>query len=208
MQGLILFCALGGELLIRYRVRARSRAGRHRLSLAAGVINNSIVVVVLASARRLRHAASLRGARRAAGGAVGRAEPRCRGDDAGRRRHGLLGGAAHPARCRLAVLVAALAGRAMALIHAFLVITLRANQIVSGLALTIFAGAAGLSSYLGNDLNLADQPAKHAFDSFLPPCWRTAPSSGRSSSTSPRSSMRRGCASCSSRSTSTARASA
>ena len=48
----------------------------------------------------------------------------------------------------------------MALIHAFLVITLRANQIVSGLALTIFAGAAGLSSYLGNDLNLADQPAQ------------------------------------------------
>ena len=40
-------------------------------------------------------------------------------------------------------------------IHAFLVVTLRANQIVSGLALTIFAGAAGLSSYLGNDLQLA-----------------------------------------------------
>ena len=35
--------------------------------------------------------------------------------------------------------VAALAGAAMALIHAFLVITLRASQIVSGLALTIFA---------------------------------------------------------------------
>ena len=49
---------------------------------------------------------------------------------------------------------AALAGAAMAAIHAFLVVTLRANQIVSGLALTIFAGAAGLSSYLGNDLNL------------------------------------------------------
>jgi simple sugar transport system permease protein len=63
-----------------------------------------------------------------------------------------------------AVFVAALAGAAMALIHAFLVVTLRANQIVSGLALTIFAGAAGLSSYLGNDLNLADKPAKHAFD--------------------------------------------
>ena len=52
------------------------------------------------------------------------------------------------------------AGAAMALIHAFLVITLRANQIVSGLALTIFAGAAGLSSYLGNDLDLADAPAR------------------------------------------------
>src|SRR3982750_2266560 len=59
--------------------------------------------------------------------------------------------------------VAALAGAAAASIHAFLVITLRASQIVSGLALTIFAGAAGLSSYLGNDLNLADQPARHSF---------------------------------------------
>jgi ABC-type uncharacterized transport system permease subunit len=63
-----------------------------------------------------------------------------------------------------AIFVAALAAAAMALIHAFLVVTLRANQIVSGLALTIFAGAAGLSSYLGNDLNLADKPAKHAFE--------------------------------------------
>ena len=67
-----------------------------------------------------------------------------------------------------AIFVAALAGAAMALIHAFLVVTLRANQIVSGLALTIFAGAVGLSSYLGNDLNLADKPAKHAFDQISP----------------------------------------
>ena len=62
-----------------------------------------------------------------------------------------------------ALVVAAVAGAAMALIHAFLVVTLRANQIVSGLALTIFAGAAGLSSYLGNDLNLSGSPADHAF---------------------------------------------
>ena len=63
----------------------------------------------------------------------------------------------HAARSRSRrIAVAALAGAAMALIHAFLVVTLRANQIVSGLALTIFAGAAGLSSYLGNDLNVAD----------------------------------------------------
>jgi general nucleoside transport system permease protein len=62
-----------------------------------------------------------------------------------------------------AVAVAGLAGAAMALIHAFLVITLRANQIVSGLALTIFAGAAGLASYLGNDLQLSGSPAEHAF---------------------------------------------
>jgi simple sugar transport system permease protein len=67
-----------------------------------------------------------------------------------------------------AVGIAALAGATMALIHAFLVITLRASQIVSGLALTIFAGAAGLSSYLGNDLNLADAPARHTFRAVFP----------------------------------------
>lgn len=64
----------------------------------------------------------------------------------------------------LAVGVAALAGMGVALILAFLVITLRANQIVSGLALTILAGAAGLSSYLGNDFNLADNPARYSFE--------------------------------------------
>ena len=48
MQGLILFCALGGELLVRYRVvieRSGSvarRGGHH--------VNDSIVVVVLAAA--------------------------------------------------------------------------------------------------------------------------------------------------------------
>ena len=66
------------------------------------------------------------------------------------------------------ILVAAVAGAAMAAIHAFLVITLRASQIVSGLALTIFAGAVGLSSYLGNDLNLADAPAAHTFHAVFP----------------------------------------
>jgi simple sugar transport system permease protein len=74
----------------------------------------------------------------------------------------------------LAVVVAAIAGASMALIHAFLVITLRANQIVSGLALVILAGSAGLSSYLGNDLNLADQPARHAFTPVFPKSWQTA----------------------------------
>jgi len=75
----------------------------------------------------------------------------------------------------LALLVGAFAGTVMAAIHAFLVITLRANQIVSGLALTIFAGAAGLSSYLGNDLNLADRPAVHAFHAFLPTSMQSWP---------------------------------
>jgi general nucleoside transport system permease protein len=71
-----------------------------------------------------------------------------------------------------AVGVAALAGAATSLIHAFLVITLRASQIVSGLALTIFAGAAGLSSYLGNDFNLGENPARHTFHPVFPSSWQ------------------------------------
>lgn len=63
----------------------------------------------------------------------------------------------------VAVAAAAGAGAGAALILAFLVVTLRANQIVSGLALTIFAGATGLSSYIGNDFRLADDPARFSF---------------------------------------------
>lgn len=66
----------------------------------------------------------------------------------------------------LAVAGAALSGAAMAAIHAFLTITLRASQIVSGLALTIFAGGLGLSAYFGNELRLADAPATHQFASL------------------------------------------
>jgi ABC-type uncharacterized transport system permease subunit len=45
MQGLILFCALGGELLVRYRVRIGARAAAR----GGGGVNNSLLVVVLAS---------------------------------------------------------------------------------------------------------------------------------------------------------------
>jgi simple sugar transport system permease protein len=75
----------------------------------------------------------------------------------------------------VAVGVAAIAGAAIALIHAFLVITMRASQIVSGLAITIFAGAAGLSSYLANDLNLANNPAPHQFEQVFPAGMRDLP---------------------------------
>ncbi len=60
-----------------------------------------------------------------------------------------------------AIVAAALAGAALALIHAFLSITVRVNQIVSGLALTIFAGTAGLSSYLGKVWNIGGQHGLH-----------------------------------------------
>lgn len=45
------------------------------------------------------------------------------------------------------VLAAAIAGGLLALVHAFLTVSLRANQVVSGLALTIFG--TGFSSYIG-----------------------------------------------------------
>jgi general nucleoside transport system permease protein len=66
----------------------------------------------------------------------------------------------------LAVVVAALAAAAVSLIHAFLVVTLRANQTVSGLALTILAGGTGLSTYLGHTGNLGGQPAAHSFQAI------------------------------------------
>jgi simple sugar transport system permease protein len=74
-----------------------------------------------------------------------------------------------------AIGIAALAGAVISSIHAFLVITLRANQIVCGLALTIFAGAAGLSSYLGNDLDLAGSPARRQFQEILPKSLQDLP---------------------------------
>jgi simple sugar transport system permease protein len=63
----------------------------------------------------------------------------------------------------LAVLVSLVAGTAMALIHAFLSITIRVNQIVSGLSLTIFAGVIGLSSYLGQIWNIGGVAGHHEF---------------------------------------------
>jgi general nucleoside transport system permease protein len=64
----------------------------------------------------------------------------------------------------VAVAVAALAGMLLALIHAFVTVTMRANQIVSGLTLTIFAGIIGLSSYIGESNNLGGIAGKHQFN--------------------------------------------
>ena len=166
MQGMILFSALGGELLVRYRIRLAPHAGG-RAACGGRAVNNGIVVVVLASAVAygtplLYAALGELLAERSGVLNLGVEGMMLVGAVMGFwavQRIGGPGGLVLP----LAIGVAALAGAVVALIHAFLVITLRASQIVSGLALTIFAGAAGLSSYLGNDLELADAPAQHAF---------------------------------------------
>lgn len=56
----------------------------------------------------------------------------------------------HSGNAWIGVLIAALVGGGMALIHAFLTITMRAEQVVTGLALTL-AGT-GLASFLGEKL--------------------------------------------------------
>jgi simple sugar transport system permease protein len=63
----------------------------------------------------------------------------------------------------MATLIGGAAALATSLIHAVLAVGLRANQIVSGLAITIFAGVTGLSSYIGNVAHLGGQPAHREF---------------------------------------------
>jgi general nucleoside transport system permease protein len=64
--------------------------------------------------------------------------------------------ALHSGSAWVGVLVALLVGGGMALIHAFLTISLRADQVVSGLALTLFG--TGLSSFLGQRLGPGGSP--------------------------------------------------
>ncbi len=65
-------------------------------------------------------------------------------------------GAYHSDNAWIGVLVAILVGGLMALIHAFLTISLRADQVVSGLALTLLG--TGLSSFLGQRLGPQGAP--------------------------------------------------
>lgn len=60
-----------------------------------------------------------------------------------------------------ALVIGMVASTLTALVHAFLVISLRVGQIVSGLAITILVGAAGFSSYLANVWHIAQRPAPH-----------------------------------------------
>jgi ABC-type uncharacterized transport system permease subunit len=77
----------------------------------------------------------------------------------------------------LAVGVAAalLAGGALAILHAVLTVSLRANQIVSGLALVIFG--TGLSAFLGRDV--VGDPPRAEFESVSIPLLADIPGLGR-----------------------------
>ena len=60
-----------------------------------------------------------------------------------------------------AVLIGAASAGLVSLLHGFLCITLRVNQTVAGLAITIFAGGLGLSSYFAAVWNVAQKPVTH-----------------------------------------------
>lgn len=75
----------------------------------------------------------------------------------------------------LGILAAMAAAGATAGIHAFLTITLRANQVVSGLALTLFG--TGLSGFLGK--SMVGIPAPASFKPFAVPFLSQIPYLGR-----------------------------
>ena len=61
----------------------------------------------------------------------------------------------------LSITIGAISAGVVALLHGFLCITLRVNQTVAGLAITIFAGGLGLSSYFASVWRVAEKPATH-----------------------------------------------
>ena len=86
----------------------------------------------------------------------------------------------HTGSLLLAVVVAMLTGAAMAAIHAFLSISMRANQVVSGLAITMFG--TGLANFLGkrlgpaaNDLNLVGVTLASKFENIKIPLLSDIP---------------------------------
>jgi simple sugar transport system permease protein len=66
-----------------------------------------------------------------------------------------------PVVLALSIAAGAAAATVLALVRAALVVTLRVSQVVSGLTITILAGAAGLSSYLAATWKVATGPVPH-----------------------------------------------
>lgn len=80
----------------------------------------------------------------------------------------------------LAIIMAMIIGGLMSLIHAFLCVTMRANQVVSGLAITMFG--TGLANFLGqrlgpasNNYNLIGTNLQTKFDNIAIPLLQDIP---------------------------------
>lgn len=66
----------------------------------------------------------------------------------------------------MSILIGMAAGALTSLLHAFLCVTLRTNQTVAGLAITIAAGGVGLSSYFANIWEVAANPVDRPMRKF------------------------------------------
>ena len=66
----------------------------------------------------------------------------------------------------LAIVVAALVGTAMGALFALTVVTLRASQIITGLAMLILGGATGLSSYVASVGDLGNESGRHRLPDY------------------------------------------
>jgi simple sugar transport system permease protein len=80
----------------------------------------------------------------------------------------------------VAVVTAAFAGACMAALFAVMCLLWRADQIVTGLALTIFGGAAGLSSYVASVGSLVGVPGRDFFHPVSVPGFDRIPFFGES----------------------------
>ena len=65
-----------------------------------------------------------------------------------------------------AIFAAALVGTAMGAVFAFTVVTLRASQIIAGLAMLILGGATGLSSYVASIGDLGNESGRHRLPDY------------------------------------------
>ena len=86
----------------------------------------------------------------------------------------------YTANLAVALLVAILTGGLFSLIHAFLSVTMRANQVVSGLSITLFG--TGLANFLGqrlgpesNNFNLVGMNLSSKFDNIAIPGLESIP---------------------------------
>lgn len=82
----------------------------------------------------------------------------------------------------MAIIIGMVAGGLLSSLLAFLCITLKVNQTVAGLAVTIFAGAVGLSSYFAKIWGSRNHPSPVRSASSTCSDWPTPRSSVRSCS--------------------------
>ncbi len=139
-QGLLLFFLLAADVFIHFRLRWRTPLPVARIG-PFGSLRRS-----RPPDARCGHSARLRCAGRARDGKSRRAQPGCGRHDAGRRSERLHRRRDH----RLAVARGhrgRRAGAALALVFGVLTLTLLANQVASGLALSLFG--VGLSAFIG-----------------------------------------------------------